>query len=67
MRIQDYKVCVAPHPEEFEKMVKTAIREGWQPYGTMIYTGVAYAQAMVRFAELGQPAPSMIANLSSNH
>jgi hypothetical protein len=68
MRIQDYRVCVAAHPEEFETMVKSAIKEGWQPFGDLNYTGASYAQAVVRFAELGHPVqPITVTSGGASH
>lgn len=47
MEVSKYKIIQATSAQELQALVNEAIREGWQPYGSIAFDGMQYVQPMV--------------------
>lgn len=50
--IVDFAIATSPRVEGLAELVRQRIRDGWQPYGTMIYViGGEFCQPVVRYEQ----------------
>ena len=46
--IQEYQILQSASPAEIQGMVNAKIREGWQPWGVLLYNDMLFVQVVVK-------------------
>lgn len=51
MKIIDYGIIEEQYSHEIVKLVQAKMREGWEPFGDLVFANDMYCQAIVRYEE----------------